>query len=163
MAPPLSSSPPTAAARTVPAPLPRPQANSCRPSHRTRSLPSPHAPSLPSYTNPISLPLPPCPPTHPIPPDEQFSFYKSSDFNGDTLASALPAALTFIAEAGDVRKLSFLNFLPTVVRGVVRGFVRKLLGREPPAANFEDFADVLAMFKGVRGFEGRGETCKLDG
>lgn len=53
-----------------------------------------------------------------------------------------------------MRKLSFLNFLPTVVRGVVRGFVRRILGREPPAANFEDFADVLAMFKGVSGAGG---------
>ncbi|KAG2445991.1 hypothetical protein HXX76_000594 [Chlamydomonas incerta] len=82
-----------------------------------------------------------------LPYDEQFSFDKAADFNGDTLTAALPAAFSFIAEAGDQRHLTWLNLLPTAVHGLVRNVLRAVLGyAEPPAANFDSFEDVLAFF-----------------
>ncbi|KAG2452554.1 hypothetical protein HYH02_002791 [Chlamydomonas schloesseri] len=82
-----------------------------------------------------------------LPYDEQFSFDKAADFNGDTLTAALPAAFAFIAEAGDQRRLTWLNLLPTAVRAVVRNVLRTVFRyAEPPAANFDSFEDVLAFF-----------------
>ncbi|PNW74735.1 hypothetical protein CHLRE_12g512300v5 [Chlamydomonas reinhardtii] len=82
-----------------------------------------------------------------LPYDEQFSFDKAADFNGDTLTAALPAAFSFIAEAGDQRHLTWLNLLPTAVRGLVNNLLRAVFKyAEPPAANFDNFEDVLAFF-----------------
>ena len=54
-------------------------------------------------------------------------------------------------EAADQKGRSPINLVPTLLVGVVRQVVASVIpGVEKPLDNFEDFNDVLALFKKVR-------------
>ncbi|GLC42161.1 hypothetical protein PLESTM_001298800 [Pleodorina starrii] len=84
--------------------------------------------------------------------DDRFSFDKSSDFNGAALEGSLAAAISAIAEAANAKGRSPITLLPTLVIGGVRQVLGTVLpGVESPLENFENFKDVLAMFKKASG------------
>lgn len=69
-----------------------------------------------------------------------------------------------LQEAGDQRHLTWLNLLPTAVRGLVNNLLRAVFKyAEPPAANFDNFEDVLAFFGVVGGGEAVGVMVRWVG
>ena len=56
-----------------------------------------------------------------------------------------------LQEIADQKSRAPINLVPSLLVGIVRQLVTTIIpGAEKPLANFEDFNDVLALFKKVR-------------
>ncbi|GLC42157.1 hypothetical protein PLESTM_001298400 [Pleodorina starrii] len=85
--------------------------------------------------------------------DDRFSFDKNVDFNGGALQSGLAAALGAIAELAGHRDRSIISLVPSLVVGAARELLGSLIpgSATKPLDNYEDFTDVLNMFKKASG------------
>ncbi|GLC42164.1 hypothetical protein PLESTB_000637500 [Pleodorina starrii] len=85
--------------------------------------------------------------------DDRFSFNKNVDFNGGTLQSGLAAALGTIAELAGHKDRSIISLVPSLVVGAARELLGSLIpgSATKPLDNYEDFTDVLDMFKKASG------------
>ncbi|GIL59444.1 hypothetical protein Vafri_14121 [Volvox africanus] len=82
--------------------------------------------------------------------DDEFSFDKKEDFQGNGLQGALAGALSLIGEAASTTP-SPITFIPVTVWGFIRQLLGSLLPTEAPLDNFENFRDVLALYKKAAG------------
>ncbi|GLC38394.1 hypothetical protein PLESTB_001582500 [Pleodorina starrii] len=84
--------------------------------------------------------------------DDRFSFNKNVDFNGAALQSSLASALAIIAEVSGDRDRSPITLVPSLVLGGLGELLGSLFPRvESPLDNYEDYKDVLAMYKKASG------------
>ncbi|GLC52505.1 hypothetical protein PLESTB_000637300 [Pleodorina starrii] len=85
--------------------------------------------------------------------DERFSFNKNVDFNGASLQGSLSAALAAIAEIAGDKERSPITLIPSLVIGGMRELLGSIFPGivEKPLDNYEDFQDVVAMYKKASG------------
>ncbi|EFJ46751.1 hypothetical protein VOLCADRAFT_105417 [Volvox carteri f. nagariensis] len=83
-----------------------------------------------------------------LPLDDRFGNEKAQEFNAGSQLGVATAAFTVIAEAADVKDRAPITLLPSLTIGIIRTIIAKILRLfSPPLDYFEDFEDVIAMYK----------------
>ncbi|GLI71453.1 hypothetical protein VaNZ11_016671 [Volvox africanus] len=87
--------------------------------------------------------------------DDEFSFDKKEDFQGNNIQGVLAGALSLVGEAASTTP-SPITVLPATIWGLIRQVLGSILPTEAPLDNFESFKDVLALYKKAAGPNFRG-------